>query len=133
MNIDARIKADTLPICSTEHSYIRVMNDSRWPWLILLPIDSDSTELHQLNVTQRAGFLDDVSRCSEVLQQHTRCKSVNVAMLGNVVSALHCHVVARQTDDLNWPKPVWGFETSVGYGENTPEALIRVVQEAFVD
>lgn len=131
MNIDARIKADTLAVCVTPYSHIRLMNDSRWPWLILLPADSTSRELHQLSDAQRTGFLNDVTRCSELMQEHTQCQSVNVAMLGNVVSALHCHVVARDEGDPNWPKPVWGFEERVMYGEKTPDQLIKLVQQTF--
>ena len=130
--INSTIEADTLPVCLTAHSHIRLMNDSRWPWLILLPRNSDSTELHQLIETQRNGYLQDITRVSEIIQHHTQCRSVNVAMLGNVVSALHCHVVARDEGDPNWPKPIWGFEQSIAYADDIPEQLIKVVQKQLV-
>lgn len=128
MNIDPTIKADTYPVCSTTHSYIRLMDDSRWPWLIVLPRDSDSQELHHLQDVQRVAYLNDINQLSRIIQQHTHCRSVNVAMLGNVVSALHCHVVARDENDPNWPKPIWGFEKAVGYGNNLPDLLIDTIQ-----
>ncbi len=131
MNINPTIKADTLAICSSDYSHIRLMNDSRWPWLIVLPANSDSTELHHLDNKQRTGYLDDINRLSELVQQHTQCRSVNIAMLGNVVAALHCHVVARDVDDPNWPKPVWGFQKAVAYTDNLPNPLIIAIQQNF--
>lgn len=133
MNINPRIEADTLSVCSTEHSHIRLMNDSRWPWIIVLPKNSASTELHQLDDNQRRGYLEDINILSELMQRHTQCQSINIAMLGNVVSALHCHVVARNQDDPNWPKPIWGFETTVAYTSNLPSELIKTIQQKFND
>ena len=132
MTINRIIEADTLAICDTRYSHVRLMNDSRWPWLIALPIDSSATELHCLDESQRAGFLHDVNTLSQILQEQTGCQSVNIAMLGNVVDALHCHVVARNAGDPNWPKPVWGFEQAVLYKDNLPPALLDAIRGAFV-
>jgi len=68
---------------------------------------------------------------SRVLQNMTGCKSVNVAMLGNVVSQLHCHVVAREADDPAWPKPVWGFESRISYAEKFPVSLTGAMRSSF--
>ena len=127
--INPTIEADTLYVCTTAHSHVRLMNDSRWPWFIVLPINTDCTEMHQLVEAQRNGYLHDINRMSEILQQHTQCRSVNIAMLGNVVSALHCHVVARNEGDPNWPKPIWGFEQSITYEDDIPEHLLTAVQD----
>jgi len=70
-SMDARIEADTLAVTQTRFSIIRLMNDQRWPWLMLLPINSDATELHHLDDAQRLGYLDDVNQLSQLIQQHT--------------------------------------------------------------
>ncbi|MFK8079651.1 MAG: HIT family protein [Granulosicoccus sp.] len=132
-NIDPVIAADTFPVHTTAYSCIRLMNDSRWPWLIVLPRDSDSHELHHLGDDQRQAYLHDIQRLSSIVQNHTRCRSVNIAMLGNVVPALHCHVVARNAGDPNWPKPIWGFEKAIAYTHNRPESLIQAVQSQLED
>lgn len=129
MTIDPKIEADTLAVCTTEYSHIRLMNDNRWPWLIVLPKDSDSTELHHLSDNHRAGFLNDINRLSAKIQHITQCRSVNIAMLGNVVSALHCHVVARDAGDPNWPKPIWGFENAIVYKGNAHEEFVQSIQK----
>lgn len=127
--INATIEADTLHVCTTAYSHVRLMNDSRWPWFIVLPTNTSCTELHQLVDAQRSGYLQDINRMSEIIQQNTQCRSVNIAMLGNVVSALHCHVVARDEGDPNWPKPIWGFEQSIAYTDDIPGQLVKAVQD----
>jgi len=127
--IDPTIEADTYPVHKTAYSHIRLMNDCRWPWLIVLPRDTEAKELHHLDKIQRSAYLHDINQLSEIIQQYTACSSVNIAMLGNVVSALHCHLVARHASDLNWPKPIWGFEKAVAYNNNLPDGLIRKIQD----
>jgi diadenosine tetraphosphate (Ap4A) HIT family hydrolase len=109
------------------------MNDSRWPWLILVPVHPDIEEIHDLTQAQRESFMADVNKVSQVVQTCTDCQSVNVAMLGNVVAQLHCHVVARNPGDPNWPGPIWGFESAIPYadGENEVHALKTAIQSAL--
>lgn len=128
------IKNDTHAVCETSSSVVRLMNDARWPWFIVLPKNSAATELHHLQEAQRTAFLADINSISETLQHHTGCQSVNIAMLGNVVNALHCHVVARDSGDPNWPGPIWSFETAIPYAENAlPMALITTIRSALID
>lgn len=131
MSIHPRILADTLEICTTSSAYVRLMNDSRWPWIILIPVQDGIEELHDLTHQQRDSFMADVNQVSRVVQQITACKSVNVAMLGNVVSQLHCHVVARDEGDPNWPAPIWGFGSSKAYGAEPAKALVSAVRKSF--
>lgn len=137
--MDPRIKADTLAVCTTAFSHVRLMNDKRWPWFILLPKEAEqsktdappSAELHNLSESLRTGFMNDVTRVSELVEQHTRCKSVNIGMLGNVVPDLHCHVIAREEGDANWPNPVWGFEHAIAYSDDQPHALLDAVKASL--
>lgn len=113
-----RLEADTLPMLDIEAAKIRLMNDSRWLWLLLIPHDDTVRELHDLPDGLRQSFLEATSISSRVLQRLTACQSVNIGMLGNVVSQLHCHVIARNSGDTNWPGPVWGFGEAVPYAWN---------------
>jgi len=131
MTLHPALANDTSPVHTTQYSQILLMDDSRWPWFILVPIQPGINELHDLNDDQRSAFMADVNHVSRVLQNTTGCRSVNVAMLGNVVSQLHCHVVARETDDPAWPKPVWGFENRISYADKWPESLTRAMRSSF--
>ena len=132
MEIDPTLKRDSLPVLDTDYSHLRLMNDSRWPWFMVIPRDSSATELHHLKHDQRQAYLEDINKLSTCLQQHTGCRSVNIAMLGNAVPALHCHVVARDVDDANWPRPIWGFGDAVSYDALDAEKLIDAVRHQFI-
>lgn len=102
------LQRDSVPLFSTAAAAFRVSRDTRWPWLILVPTGAEVSELHELDTECRRHFLDDVARASATLQKITGCASVNIGMLGNIVTSLHCHVIARSPGDPGWPGPVWG-------------------------
>jgi len=133
MTLDKRLEADTIALCKTASAHVRLMNDSRWPWLILIPVQSGIEELHDLTNAQRDLFMTDVNKASRIMQSTTNCQSVNVAMLGNVVSQLHCHIVARNPGDTNWPAPIWGVGVAQPYDKERSQALdlIRATTESF--
>jgi diadenosine tetraphosphate (Ap4A) HIT family hydrolase len=85
-----------------------MMNDARYPWLMLVPRRPNLTELFELAVTERAILMEEIATVSIALKELTQCRKLNIATLGNVVSQLHVHVVARFEDDGAWPDPVWG-------------------------
>ena len=84
------------------------MDDARWFWAIIVPNHEGATELHDLTAAERNGLMADAAQLSKAIAAITQCRSVNIAMLGNVVRQLHCHVVARNETDPAWPGPVWG-------------------------
>ena len=130
MSLDPTLARDTRPLFDTEHAQVLLANDARWPWLILVPRDTLVTEVHQLAPDARAAFLETASAVGEALQDATGCRSVNIAMLGNMVSQLHCHVVARSPGDPNWPAPVWGFGEAVPREQSAElPAFAREVRE----
>ena len=111
---EPRLDADTLHVASTRLSHVRLMDDARWPWLLLVPRIASSvtrsapTELHHLSGHDRAALMEETALVGDALQRATGCTSINVGALGNVVARLHVHVVARDPVDPAWPGPVWG-------------------------
>ena len=133
---DPRLDADTLPVCRTAAAHVRLVDDARWPWLMLVPARAEATEIHHLAPDERASLIEEVSLASAALERATGCASVNVAALGNVVARLHVHVVARRPGDPNWPGPVWGFGERVprardASGEAREPAFVAAVREAL--
>lgn len=115
--LDPRIEKDSIFIKDLPLCQIRLQNDSRYPWLVLLPSKNDLTEVYELTEQDQALLIKESSLVSKALALTTNCKKVNVANLGNVVSQLHWHVVARFEQDLTWPGPIWGIGTSVPWGD----------------
>jgi len=104
------------PLCQ-----VRLQDDSRFPWLILIPRRDGLHELEDLTAPDRATLMEEVIRAGTVVRllgeaAQRPVQKLNVAALGNVTAQLHVHVVGRRHDDGLWPDPVWGRGASVPYG-----------------
>ncbi|WP_062204345.1 HIT family protein [Aureimonas sp. AU12] len=130
-DLDPRLLADTRPVADLSLCRVLLMNDSRWPWLILVPRRTGVVELFDMASEDRAALTEEASRCAEALKAATSCEKINVATLGNSVRQFHLHVVARSTDDPNWPRPVWGFETATPYDDDNADEFVRALRESL--
>ena len=107
-----RLAADCVEVCDLEICKVLLMNDARYPWLILVPRRDGLTDLHQISQDEQAQVFAEITQASEVLETLYSPHKLNVAALGNQVPQLHIHVIARKTDDEAWPGPVWGVGES---------------------
>jgi diadenosine tetraphosphate (Ap4A) HIT family hydrolase len=89
-------------------SLLLLMNDSRYPWLILVPQRPGLTELFQLSPDDRRQLLDESCILAAALAKSYRPDKLNIATIGNLVPQLHLHHVVRYRTDDAWPAPVWG-------------------------
>lgn len=121
-SLHPQLVADTHVVQRWALSDVLLMNDERYPWLILVPRVPAATELVDLAPAQSAQLLEEITRASRLLQRAVQPHKLNVAALGNVVSQLHIHVIARYTGDAAWPRPVWGT------GAAEPYAAERLAQ-----
>jgi len=101
------LAADAIEIARWPLSRVMLMNDGRFPWLILVPERPSLREIHDLAATDRAILIEEVARASRLLQDCLKADKINVAALGNRVPQLHIHVIARFVGDATWPNPVW--------------------------
>lgn len=123
--LDPRLEADTRPLADLALSSLVLMNDSRWPWVILVPRRPDLVELFDLSEADRTQLVAEGNAVACALKAATDAEKINVAAIGNSVRQFHLHVVARSSGDPNWPRPVWGFQTGIPYGDDAAHALGR--------
>lgn len=108
---------------------VRLQDDARFPWLILLPRRAGVVELGDLSAADRAVLMEEVIRAGDLVRAlcdatgHPVDK-LNVAALGNVTAQLHVHVVGRRRDDPLWPDPVWGRGTPDPWPRETRARLL---------
>lgn len=126
--LDSRLAADTVLITEFEVCSLRLMNDMRWPWLVLVPRIAEAFELHDLSELAQARLFHETVLAGRVLKSVTACEKINTAAIGNIVRQLHVHVVARYPGDLNWPGPVWGQGPRIPYETAVIEALSQTIQ-----
>jgi diadenosine tetraphosphate (Ap4A) HIT family hydrolase len=110
-----RLAADThfladMPLCR-----VLLLNDARFPWLILVPRRTALRELTDLHIEDRSLAFDEIERASDALRKLYAPTRINVAAIGNIVNQLHIHVVARSAQDAAWPGTVWGHGTTEPY------------------
>lgn len=109
------LKADTFFIGRCGISNLHLMNDSRYPWLILVPALDGLSELHDLSARDYADVTGQIQRLSDQLKSHFKADKINVGALGNMVPQLHIHIIARFKNDPAWPGPVWGHSAAAPY------------------
>ena len=118
--LHTQLAADTAFVTDALLCRILLMNDANFPWLILVPRRAGLRDYHNLSADDLAVVNDEIVKTSRVLTALYKPDKINVAALGNMVPQLHIHVIARFTDDVAWPKPVWGVAPAEPY---MPEAL----------
>lgn len=123
-----RLAADTYPLGDLPLSRLLLMNDKRFPWLILVPRREEIREIIDLKPPERALLIEEIAEVSTALQTVTGCHKLNVAALGNMVPQLHIHVIARFEADTAWPGPVWGSGVADAYEISDSERLIAGVR-----
>lgn len=120
------------PLC-----HVRVQDDARFPWLILIPRIEGATEIEHLSIADRARLLEETVRAGQAVRllgetAGRPIDKLNVAALGNVTAQLHLHVVGRRRDDPLWPDPVWGLGGAEQYGADELAVVLDVVRETSV-
>ncbi len=129
--LDERLAKDTLFVGDMRLSRVLLMNDARWPWLVLVPRREGAAELTDLKTGDRALLVEEVASAASFLKTHTSALKINLGALGNVVRQLHLHVVARNVGDPAWPGPVWGHGAATPYRGAEAEALIAAARSGF--
>ncbi len=120
------VKAAQWPLCR-----VLLMNDSRYPWLILVPARAGMTDLHDLEQADQSQLMTEIDRASHALTQLHAPDKINVAALGNMVPQLHIHVVARFKTDDAWPNPIWGVHPPRPYEAAALADTVQSLQRAL--
>jgi diadenosine tetraphosphate (Ap4A) HIT family hydrolase len=115
--LDKKLQKDCIFIKDLELSQLLLMNDSNYPWLILVPRKKNLTEIIDLDQDDQIILLSEINYVSKILKKHLNVDKINIASLGNIVSQLHIHIIGRYFNDISYPKPIWGQVNSVKYDE----------------
>lgn len=126
-----QLAADTREVMRLGLCRVLLMNDRRFPWLILVPERADIREIHQLSAADRAVLIEEAARTAQAMERLYKADKMNVAALGNQVPQLHVHVIARFTTDPAWPTPVWGKGKAEPYDAAAMESAIAAVKGAL--
>lgn len=107
-----QLAADCVHVTDMDVCRVMLMNNARFPWLVMVPMRAGIRELHELADEDFSLVMQEVRRVSQAFGSFTKADKMNVAALGNMVAQLHIHVVARFVVDAAWPQPVWNSGVS---------------------
>jgi diadenosine tetraphosphate (Ap4A) HIT family hydrolase len=126
-----RLQQDTFYLGQLTLCDVLLMNDARYPWVILVPRREDITEIHQLNEADQQQLMTESVFVAKQLSSLVSADKMNIAALGNVVSQLHIHHVARYQSDEAWPSPIWGKGDTVSYSPDEAKAVAEQLKMIF--
>lgn len=115
--LDDRLAADTHLIGDLPLSRLLLMNDDRYPWVILVPRVDAAREVIDLDQQQQAQLWLESAQVALALRERWSGDKLNIGTLGNLVPQLHVHHVMRGVDDPAWPGPVWGHSPAKPYSK----------------
>jgi diadenosine tetraphosphate (Ap4A) HIT family hydrolase len=127
--LDPQLERDTVTIGNLPLCRVLLMNDSNYPWLLLVPRQRGAVEITDLDTADRTKLMGEIADAARALKAITSCDKINVAALGNVVAQLHVHVIARSRGDAAWPKPVWGAVPARAYDGDALQALLAALRQ----
>ena len=91
-----------LKLCS-----IRLIDNAKFPWIILIPKRKNITDISELSSRDQMLLMKEIVHCSKLMKKIFQIKKLNVEKIGNIVPQLHIHVIARFIKDSSWPLSVW--------------------------
>jgi len=124
MILHEQLKQDCFVVGRLPLSVLLLMNDSHYPWFILVPQRAGIGEIHQLSDADQQQLMRESSQLAAYIEAAFKADKINIAALGNVVPQLHIHHIVRYTTDPAWPAPVWGTFQAAPYDDAQAAAMI---------
>lgn len=125
-----QLARDCFEVKDLELCRLLLMNDSNYPWCILVPRRDSICEIHQLSESDQILLIQESSRLSLAMLKLFPGEKMNVAALGNIVPQLHVHHIVRRTGDKVWPKPVWGQVPAQAYEKEVARRICEQLTSA---
>ena len=101
---------------------IRLNDNSKFPWIILIPKRNKITDISDLNSKDQTLLMKEIVYVSKIMKKLFKTSKLNVEKIGNIVPQLHIHIIARSKKDSSWPLSVW-----VVKGKNYPKTALKVI------
>ena len=108
-----------------------LMNNAHFPWIILVPMRNDITELYQLNEFERTSLMSESCIVARTMMEQFHGDKMNLGALGNLVPQFHLHHIVRYRQDPAWPGPVWGNAPDQAYSKLEIDKLSQQLQHSL--
>lgn len=129
--LDSKLAADTFTVGDLPLSRVLIMQDSQYPWVVLVPRIAGVREIYELEPMQQQQLLQESTFTAMWLMKHFQGDKLNIGALGNVVPQLHLHHIVRFETDAAWPQPVWGQHPAKPYTGEELDAFSNALKEGL--
>ena len=129
--LDPLLERDTTAIGDLPLCRALLINDANYPWVLLVPRRHAAVEIIDLEYIEQAQLMTEIGHASRTLKAMSGCDKINVAALGNVVSQLHVHIIARSRGDAAWPRPVWNVAPPKNYDPDDRDKLLATLRQTL--
>ena len=129
-SIDKNFLKDSYYINQLKLCTIRLINNSKFPWIILIPKRKNKTDITDLNSKDQILLMKEIVHCSKLMKKIFKTSKLNVEKIGNKVPQLHIHIIARFKKDSSWPLSVWVVKGKP-YTKKTLSETISKINKAF--
>ena len=129
-SVDKNFLKDSYYINRLKLCTIRLINNSKFPWIILIPNRKNKTDITDLNSKDQILLMKEIVHCSKLMKKIFKTPKLNVEKIGNKVPQLHIHIIARFKKDSSWPLSVWVVKGKP-YTKKTLSETIRKINKAF--
>lgn len=127
MKIDPQLLRDCHVLGTLDRATVLLNRNASVGWLILVP-DTEAIDWHELDDAEHDQISAQVRSLAGFTARWFASDKLNIATLGNQVSQMHIHLIARHHSDPCWPRPVWG---QLDVQQDYPDARIRDLQKAL--
>ena len=110
-----------LKLCS-----VRLINNSKFPWIILIPNRKKITDITELKTQDQLLLMKEIVFCSKIIKKIFKTSKLNVEKIGNIVPQLHIHIIARSRNDSSWPLSVWVVKGKPYLKKSLEKILIKL-------
>jgi|TARA_B100000780_G_scaffold263822_1_gene218006 diadenosine tetraphosphate (Ap4A) HIT family hydrolase len=109
---------------------IRLIDNSRFPWIILIPKRKNISDIFQLSSKDQGLLMKEIVHVSKIMKKTFKAFNLNVEKIGNIVSQLHVHIIARSKKDCTWPLSVWVVKKK-SYFKQDLDRMIKKLKKNF--
>ena len=128
--VNKRFLKDSHLISELKLCSVRLIDNAKFPWIILIPKRKNITDISELNSKDQMLLMKEIVHCSKLMKKIFKTKKLNVEKIGNIVPQLHVHIIARYKKDSTWPLSVWVTRRKL-YHKNMLEKIINQLKKNF--
>ena len=128
--IDKKFLKSSYHIKELKLCNIRLHDNSKFPWVILIPKRNKITDISDLNSKDQILLMKEIVQVSKIMKKLFKTSKLNIEKIGNMVPQLHIHIIARSKKDSSWPLSVWVAKGKI-YTKMSLSIMMQKVRKAF--